>query len=180
MPSQELSNNVFPKGKGHPSVIFSPPNDVFVWIGPQEIAQKTRVWDVGGTHDALDLLHVLQLGTESPVHAEDLLVNDSGNRQAVEGVSECFPELDVVSSLAYEAHQGRRGVAGGKGHTLVVESVDSVDGGALVVPAENEEVLRIFDLVGEQQADGLERLFATIDIIPERIEGEGGREGEGQ
>lgn len=34
-----------------------------------------------------------------------------------------------------------------------------------MVAAQQEKVLRILDLVGEQQADGLQRLFATIDVV---------------
>lgn len=72
------------------------------------------------------------------MHREDLLVDDGSDGQAVEAVGECLPQLDVVSSLA-----------------LVVEAVDTVDRGALVVTAEDEEVLRVLDLVCEEQADGL-------------------------
>ena len=34
-------------------------------------------------------------------------------------------------------------------HTFVVEAVYAIDAGALVVAAQQEEILRIFDLVGE-------------------------------
>lgn len=64
------------------------------------------------------------------MHGEDLLVDYGGNRQAVEAVCECFPQLDVVSTLAF-----------------VVETVDTVDRCALMVATENEEVLRVLDLV---------------------------------
>ena len=36
-----------------------------------------------------------------------------------------------------------------------------------MVTAENEEILRIFDLVGKQQTDGLKRLLASIYVVPE-------------
>jgi hypothetical protein len=36
-----------------------------------------------------------------------------------------------------------------------------------VVAAQDEEVLGILDLVGEQQADGLERLLAAIYVVAE-------------
>lgn len=34
-----------------------------------------------------------------------------------------------------------------------------------MVATENEEVLGILDLVGEEEADGLERLLATVDVV---------------
>ena len=94
---------------------------------------------IGGPHDTSDLLHRVQVRAQTSVHCEDLLIDDRSNWQAVEAVSECLPKLDVVPSLA-----------------LVVEPVNTVDGGTLVVTSENEEVLGIFDLVGEKQANGFE------------------------
>jgi hypothetical protein len=82
------------------------------------------------------------------VHGEDLLIDNGGNWKTVEAVGEGLPQLDVISSLA-----------------LIVETVDTVDRGALVVAAQNEEVLGVFDLVCQQETDGLERLLATIDIV---------------
>lgn len=44
------------------------------------------------------------------MHAKNFFVNDGCNWKAVETVSESFPKLDVVSSLA-----------------LIIEAIDSVD-----------------------------------------------------
>lgn len=82
------------------------------------------------------------------MHGENLLVNDSSNWQAVEAVGEGLPQLDVVTALA-----------------LIVETVDTVDGGTLVVATEDEEVLWVLDLVGEEEADGLERLLSAVDVV---------------
>lgn len=82
------------------------------------------------------------------MHGENLLVDDSSNWQAVEAVGEGLPQLDVVAALA-----------------LIVETVDAVDGGALVVATEDEEVLWVLDFVGEEKADGLERLLSTVDVV---------------
>lgn len=84
------------------------------------------------------------------MHGENLLVNDGRNRQAVEAISKSLPQLDIVPALA-----------------LVVKTVDTVDGRALVVTTQNEEVLGVFYLVRQQKADGLQRLLATIDVITE-------------
>jgi hypothetical protein len=65
------------------------------------------------------------------VHCEDLLVDDCSNRQAVEAISKRLPQLDIVPSLA-----------------LIVEAIDTVDGGAFVIATQDEEVFGIFDLVG--------------------------------
>jgi hypothetical protein len=70
------------------------------------------------------------------VHGEDLFVNDGCDRQAIEAIGECFPQLDVVPSLA-----------------LIIESIDAVDGGTLVVTAQDEEILGVLDLVCQKKAD---------------------------
>ena len=62
--------------------------------------------------------------------AKDLLVDDRREGEHVEDVLELLPHLDVVPPLA-----------------LVVEAVDAVDAGALVVAAQDEKVLGVEDLV---------------------------------
>lgn len=49
--------------------------------------------------------------------------------------------------------------------TLVIEAVDTVDGGTLVVAPEQEEVLGVFDLVCQQQADRLQRLLPSVHVV---------------
>jgi hypothetical protein len=84
------------------------------------------------------------------MHAEDLLVNDGCDRETVEAVGEGLPQLDVVPTLA-----------------LVVEPVYAVDRCALMVATQQEEVLRVLNLVGEEEADGLEGLLATVNVVSE-------------
>lgn len=71
------------------------------------------------------------------MHRENFLVNDCCNRQAVEAIGECLPQLDIIPSLAF-----------------IVEPIYAVDRCTLVVPSQDEEVLWILDLVREKQADG--------------------------
>ena len=58
-----------------------------------------------------------------------LFVDQGSDGQAIEAVSERLPDANVVSALAF-----------------VIKSVDSIDGSALVVSSEEEEVLWILDL----------------------------------
>jgi len=82
------------------------------------------------------------------VHTEDLLVDDSSNGQAIEAICESFPEFYIVSSLAF-----------------IIEPIDSVDGRTFMVSSKDEEVLRIFDLVGQEQAYRLQTLLSSVDIV---------------
>lgn len=82
------------------------------------------------------------------MHREDLLVDDRGDWQAVEAVRKGLPKLYVITTFA-----------------LIIETIYAVDGSTFVIAAQDEEVLGVLDLVGEEQADSLERLLASIDII---------------
>lgn len=103
---------------------------------------------ISWTHDSADLLHRVKVWAQTTVHGEDLLVNDGRNRQAVKAICEGLPQLDVIPTLA-----------------LVVETVDTVDGRAFVVASQDEEVLRVLDLVREEEADSLQRLLAAVDVV---------------
>jgi hypothetical protein len=115
------------------------------------------------------LLHGLQVRAKAAVHAEDLLVDDRRDREAVEAVRERLPELNVVPSLACPWPRQHLRLTERLGrHTLVVETIDTVDACALVVAAEDEEVLRVLDLVRKQEADCLQRLLPAIDVVAEK------------
>ncbi len=94
----------------------------------------TGVRDVGGALDLADLVHVLQVGAEAAVAAEDLAVNDRGHGERVETVRERLPQLDVVAALALpckvspgnrvwerEVESGRVGGGGSEDGVLATE-----------------------------------------------------------
>jgi hypothetical protein len=145
---EESGDDIGAKSERNTTVVLAPASNVLVRIGPKEITQETAVGDISRPHDATNLLHGIQVRAQTTVHGEDLLVDDSGDGKAVEAVGESLPELDVVTTLA-----------------LIVEAVNTVDRSALVVATEDEEVLRVLDLVSQQEADGLERLLATVDVV---------------
>ena len=43
--------------------------------------------------------------------------------------------------------------------------VDAIDRRALVVPSQHEKILRVFDLVRKEEADALQTLGPTVDIV---------------
>lgn len=40
---QESGDDVRAEGEGDTAIVFAPPSDVFVWIRPEQVAQKTAV-----------------------------------------------------------------------------------------------------------------------------------------
>lgn len=59
----------------------------------------------------------------------NLFIYESSHRKAVEAVCECLPEPDIVSPFA-----------------LIIESINPIDGCALMVASEQEEVFWVFNL----------------------------------
>ena len=82
------------------------------------------------------------------MHAKNFVIDEGRDRHAVEHILELLPDSDAVAALA-----------------LIIEAIDAVDLTALVVTAQEEKVLLELYLVREEQDDGLERVFATIDIV---------------
>ena len=145
---QKLGDNILPERERYAPIIFAPTVDFLVGVGPKEIAQESGIRHIGGSHNALDLIQAGKLGAESSVHAKDFLVNDCRGGEAVEAVGKGLPKLDTETSLA-----------------LVVESVDTVNGCAFVITPEDEKVLGVLNLVGEQQANCFETLLSSINVV---------------
>ena len=82
------------------------------------------------------------------MHAENFLVNHGRNREAIEHIAEYAPKSDRESTLA-----------------LIIEAIDSVDLGTLVVTSKQEEVLRVLDFVAKKETDCFNGLLSTIDVV---------------
>jgi len=145
---EDAGDLVGAEGEGDAAVVVAPAGAVAVGVGPEEVAEEALVGDVDGALDVPDPGEAVEVRREAPVHAEDLVIDDGSDGEAVEAVGEELPEADAEAALA-----------------LVVEAVDAVDGGALVVAPEQEEVVRVPDLVRQQQADGLDALLAAVHVV---------------
>lgn len=98
---EETRNHVRPKGEGYATIVFTPPGDVLVGIGPQEVTEQTNVGDVGRPHHPTNLVHRVEVWRQTAMHGEDLFVDNRRYGQAVEAVCKRLPQLDVISSFAY-------------------------------------------------------------------------------
>jgi len=72
---QKLGNLVLAKCVAYSSIVFAPVLDILVWITPQEVAKHAFIRHVCGPSYFLDVLDVYEVWTESPVHTEDLLLD---------------------------------------------------------------------------------------------------------
>ena len=103
------------------------------------------------------------------MHAEYLASDHGGDRHHIESVGEGFPHLDGVVALAcHDSHQSRHVIAShvtSRGHTVVVEAVDAVDGSTLMVAAQQKHVVGVLKHKGKQQTYGLQRVHAAVHKV---------------
>ena len=112
---QPSRDNIGAKREADTSVIFRPSGNIFIWVAPKQVTEKTTVRYLGSImsqqagqrerwmelvvalshicwpHDAANLFHRVQIRTKSPMAAKYLLVHDSGNRHTVEHVDKGLP-----------------------------------------------------------------------------------------
>ena len=105
----------------------------YIHRGVEKICESRDFTQITPYCDRLCYVSAMTWAHSYIMAAEDLLVDDGRHRQAVEAVREGLPHLDVVPSFAF-----------------VVEAVNSIDRGALVVAPQDEKVLRVFDLEREE------------------------------
>ena len=79
---------------------------------------------------------------------EDPFSHDCCYWQVVEGVCDHFPQFGVQSAFAF-----------------VEEPIELIEFAGFVVASEEEEGVRVAHLVGQQQQDTLEGLFAPVHIV---------------
>ena len=70
------------------------------------------------------------------MHANNLIVDNGGTRQTIEGITKLLPHFDRETST-----------------TLIVKTIDAIDAGAFVIPAEQKEIFGVFDFVSKQKTN---------------------------
>ena len=91
---------------------------------------------------------MIQIGGQTTVHTQNPFVNDSRNWQIVKHSAEFPPNGKPISPL-----------------TLVIEAVHPRDGTAFVISAQQENSVRVFDLVCQKKAHDLDALLASVDKV---------------
>ena len=57
---QEARDHVGPERKRDAAVVFAPAGDIFVWVGPEQIAEKTAIRDLDRSACTIETLAVTQ------------------------------------------------------------------------------------------------------------------------
>lgn len=110
--------------------------------------EQRSMTDICRSQDSSYLVKGVEMRTQATIHAKYLLVDDGCHRHAAEGIIEVLPQIDIVPASNF-----------------IIKAVDSVNGCNFVVPSQNEEILRILDLVGKEQAYCLQALIPDIYVV---------------
>mmetsp|Transcript_23933 Transcript_23933/g.47503 ORF Transcript_23933/g.47503 Transcript_23933/m.47503 type:complete len:126 (-) Transcript_23933:355-732(-) len=84
------------------------------------------------------------------MRTKDLLIHNGSTGKAVETIGKGLPKLNPKTALAF-----------------VIETVNAVNGGALVISSKDKEIFGVFDLIRQKEANGLEGLLPTVHIVPQ-------------
>lgn len=99
--------------------------------------------------ESSDVIQCVDTGRETAVKTEDLVVDQGSEGEVVEEVGKVLPHVGVA--VFSEA--------------LVVEAVDLGDLTGLVVSSEDGDSLRVSDLEGDEEGDGLDGVVTSVDVV---------------
>jgi hypothetical protein len=88
-------------------------------------------------------------GTQTAVQAEDLVLDESGERKVVEKIGKVFPDIGIAVFA----------------QALVIKPIHLCDLAGLVVSSEDGDSLGVTDFKADKKRDGLYRVVATVDIV---------------
>jgi len=125
------------------------PSAAVIGIGPEEIAHGTLVGHFLEAIESPDVVEGVDGGTETPVEAEDLAVDQRRQRQVIEQIREVLPHVGVAVLP----------------QTLVVKTVHLGDLATLVVASQDGYSVFVADFEGDEESDGLHRIVASIHVI---------------
>ena len=130
------------------SVVLFPVRVIFVGIRPEQITEETLVRDIGRSSDFTKLVQSVEVRAETTVHAQNFVVNECSDGQAVKHVNKLLPYFDRESSFA-----------------VIIKSIHSVDLSNLVVTSKEEEVLGVLYFKSEKQAESLNGVLSTVNVV---------------
>jgi len=147
---EETAHHIWPEDERYATIVLCPTCNILVWIGPEEIANQSRVRHVSRANQTTNLIEIVDLWRQPTMHAHDFFVDQTTDRHTIEHIAELLPHLNVVAPLA-----------------LIIKPIDPGDGCTFVVSSQLEKVLWVFRLVRKHQRDGFETLLTAIDVVTE-------------
>jgi hypothetical protein len=79
---------------------------------------------------------------------EGYIIENKNLTYAVESIYKSLPNLDIASAFAF-----------------IIKAIDPRNICALMIASEEEEILRVFDLVAQQEKNCFQGILASIDVV---------------
>ena len=89
---QESLAHILPEHEASSSLRDAEALHVGLWIRPHQVGERAFVGDFLYALNALDIIDGLQRRGDTRVHAENLVVDEGGNRKVIEEVCEELPD----------------------------------------------------------------------------------------
>lgn len=96
-----------------------------------------------------DVIERVDAGRQTAVETEDLVVDEGGEREIVEEVSEVLPDARIAIFA----------------QALVIETIHLGNLAGLVVSAKDGDALRVADLQGNKEGYGFDRVVSAVDVV---------------
>lgn len=144
----ESLRDILPKGVTSTSG-RDPPSTPVIGVGPEQVAHGSFMRNFLDPVESPDVVEGVDARGEAAVKAEDLVVDEGGEREVVEQVGEILPHIRV--SVLPQA--------------LVVETVHLRNLSRFVVSAQDGNPLGVPDLEGDKEGDRFDRVIAPINVI---------------
>ena len=103
---QKLCDNLFAEDVGCTPVVWSPSFCFYSrniasissrWICPQQITQQAFLWNFLRPLNIVYLLNLLQVWRNTPMHTQNLILNQCCDRQIIEQTYKLFPKFDRIA-----------------------------------------------------------------------------------
>jgi len=148
----EFVHNVLTLQPACPSVTNLEPFDFGIRVWPAEVGDGAFVGQFTNSIDVVNVVNVLDAWRQSPMYAENAVVDEGCDRQGVEHVAECLPHSHRPEFL----------------QDFILESVCACDLPRFVIASDHPHSVGVFDFEQGEQTNGFDWMVSTVDVVPQK------------
>lgn len=140
--------DILPKGVTSTTGRDTPAASV-VGITPEQITHGSLMRNFLDPIQRANVVQSIDGGTQTAVQAEDLVLDESGERKVVEEIGKVFPDIGIAVFA----------------QALVIKPIHLCDLAGLMISSEDGDSLGVTDFEADKECDRLYRVVATVDIV---------------
>lgn len=144
----ERLTNILSERVSCSSWAYSPSTPV-IWITPQQVAHGALMRHLLDAVESANVVKGINGWRKTAVKTEDLVLDQGGEGKVVEKIGKVFPHVGVAVFA----------------QALVVETVHLGNLARFVVATEDGDALRIADLKGNEEGDGLNGEVTSVNVV---------------